>query len=450
MANWHRSLTLRLSLAFGLLAILVFSALGFYLGRSADAHMAELDAHELHGRLSLIEHLAANENSAAGLARRLGDVLVGEHGVIAAVDGPNGPIFRWPDAAAADPLPAVADGPAHEPRTLTVGASQLRVIAATITLGDGTPLRAAVGRDIHHHTDFLDQLQRDFRLAMLAAALLTIAVGWWIARHGLRPLRDIAATAGRVTAGRLGERLPQADVPPELAELASGFNAMLERLDDAFQRLSNFSADLAHELRTPLHTLRMQTEVSLSKPRSADEYRDLLASNLEEYERLSRIIGDMLFLAKADNGLVVPQREAVELRALFERLIDYYGLLADEVSLTLEGEPRVVQGDRLMLERAIGNILVNAIHHTPAGGRIVIALAERAGQAEVAITNSGQPIPAEALPRLFDRFVRLDAEREGNGLGLAIARSILRAHGGDIGVEVGAASNEFRLSLPLG
>lgn len=447
--NWHRSLTLRLSLAFALLAMLVFAALGVYLGRSADAHMAELDAHELHGRLALVEHIAAQESHPGALAARLADALIGEHGMIVAVDAPQGPIFRWPDAASANPLAASANqaGQAHQPQRLSVAGHEMRAITAPLALADGTPIQAIVARDIHHHTDFLDQLQRDFWLAMLTAAGLTILVGLLIARHGMQPVRHIAQMAGRISAGQLAERIPSAGVPPELAELVERFNAMLDRLEDAFQRLSNFSADLAHELRTPLHSLRMQTEVSLSKTRSAEDYRELLASNLEEYERLSRIIGDMLFLAKADNGLIIPQREDIELHALCQRLLDYYGLLAEHAELQLIGPPCTIPGDRLMLERAIGNLLVNAIKHTPDGGRIVVQTQEDAEAVALSITNTGPAIPTAALPRLFDRFVRLTPDSEGNGLGLAITRSIILAHGGEISVSSEPEATRFTLKL---
>lgn len=448
MTRWHRSLTLRLSLAFALLATLVFATLGVYLGRSADAHMAELDAHELHGHLALVRHIAAQEISPQVLASRLGDALVGEHGMIVAVDGPQGAIFRWPETALADRLAAARDVGDQAGR-LELDGRSFRAVGGVFANADGQTLHAVVARDIHHHTDFLAELQRDLRLALVAAAVLTMLVGLLIARHGLRPLREIARTAGRISAGQLAERIPDAGVPPELAELVERFNAMLDRLEDSFRRLSDFSADLAHELRTPLHTLRMQTEVSLSKTRSADDYRELLASNLEEYERLSRIIGDMLFLAKADNGLIVPQREAVDLRALCQRLLDYYGLLAEHAELALQGPPLEVPGDRLMLERAIGNLLVNAIKHTPPGGRIELRLQPGDGEATLHLANSGPAIPPAALERIFDRFVRLDPSGDGNGLGLAISRSGIRAHGGDIAVRSAGQLTEFIVRLPL-
>jgi two-component system heavy metal sensor histidine kinase CusS len=448
MKDWRHSITLRLSLAFALLATVVFAALGIYFSRASDTHMAELDAHELFGKLALIGHVGRQEKSADAFVARLGDALIGQSGVIVTVDGHNGPVFRWPTPELAEPLAAAGVALARAPIRMPLGDAEYRVIAADMDTAWGDAMHVVVARDIGHHTEFLEQLRHDFWLAIFAAALLTALVGVLVVRHGMRPVRDIARAAGRISAGQLAERIPAQDVPPELAELVDSFNAMLGRLEASFQRLSDFSADLAHELRTPIHSLRMQTEVSLSKARHVDEYRDLLASNLEAYERLSRIIADMLFLAKADHGLLVPQTEPLALLPLCERLIEYYGLLAVNVSLQLLGDDIMVSGDRLMLERAIGNVLVNAIHHTPAGGAIVVRVEAANGMAEIAIANTGEPIPVDSLDRVFDRFVRLDAGSEGTGLGLAIARSIVLAHCGEIAVRTAGQATEFYMRLP--
>ncbi len=449
MSDWRHSITLRLSLAFALLATLVFAALGAYLSRSADAHMAELDAHELLGKLALVRHVGGQEPTPAALAARLGDALIGEHGVLVAVDGQKGAIFNWPESPLAGQLAAAAGAVGETPSRLTLAGRDYRVVAGSLQTAWGESARVVVGRDIRHHTDFLDQLQRDFWLALLAAALLTVVVGILIARRGVHPVRAIALTAGRISAGQLAKRIPEANVPPELAELVAAFNAMLGRLEESFQRLSDFSADLAHELRTPIHTLRMQTEVSLAKPRSDDEYRDLLASNLEEYERLSRMIADMLFLAKAENGLIVPQREAIPLLELGRQLFDYYGILADSQQLTLEGEELSVRGDRLMLQRAIGNLLLNAIQHTPADGRVVLSVREHDGTAVITVSNTGPAIPEAALRTIFERFIRADQSGEGSGLGLAIAKSVVLAHGGSIAASSSGQLTEFAVTLPL-
>jgi two-component system heavy metal sensor histidine kinase CusS len=449
LKDWQQSIALRLSLAFALLATFVFAALGLYFSRAADAHMLELDAHDLRGKLALIAHVGAQEKTTDAFAARLGDALIGEQGVIVTVDQENEPIFRWPTPELAGPLATANVALGKTPIRLALGAAEYRIIAAEMDMLWGSSARVVVARDIRHHTEFLDQLLQDFNLAIWAAALLTAIVGAMLVRRGLQPVRAIAQTAGRISAGQLAERIQKRDVPPELAELVNAFNAMLGRLEESFNRLSDFSADLAHELRTPIHSLRMQTEVLLGKERDVEQYRDLLASNLEAYERLSRIIADMLFLAKAEHGLVIPHRETVPLKQLCERLIEYYGLLAENLELVLVADEVRVQGDALMLERALGNVLVNAIHHTPERGRVSINVCEKSGEVLITITNSGPLIPPEAMGQIFDRYVRLDGRREGSGLGLAITHSIVLAHKGKISVRTVEQKTEFAISLPL-
>jgi two-component system heavy metal sensor histidine kinase CusS len=225
------------------------------------------------------------------------------------------------------------------------------------------------------------------------------------------------------------------------------------RLDDTCRRLADFSADIAHELRTPISNLLMHTQVALTKARDAEEYREILYSNLEEYQRLGTMIADMLFLAKADNGLIMPSREPVELRQEVENLFAYYEALAEDqaIGLTSRGEGQVF-GDRLMLRRALSNLLSNAIRHPPRGGMVSVSI-DRApnGDVLVSVENPGEPIPAEQLSRIFDRFYRVDPSRqrtsEGAGLGLAITRSIVLSHGGQIRVS-SAQTTRFEIQLP--
>jgi two-component system heavy metal sensor histidine kinase CusS len=248
--------------------------------------------------------------------------------------------------------------------------------------------------------------------------------------------------------------LPVHTVPPELAELAQSLNDMLARLEVAFARLSDFSSDIAHELRTPVSNLMTQTQVALSRARSASDYRSVLESNAEEFERLARMIADMLLLAKADNGLVVPNRESVDLSAEVTALFDYYEALAAEknLALRLTGVAQVA-ADRLMLRRAINNLLSNAVRHASAGTSVDITLGQTADRVTMDVENYGDPIAPEFLVRVFDRFFRVDPSRqrnqEGTGLGLAITRSIVAAHGGMISVTSSGGVTRFSIGLPI-
>jgi len=168
--GWQHSITLRLSLAFALLATVVFATLGLYFSRAADARMAELDAHDLFGKLALVGHVGTQERTADAFVARLGDALVGEHGVLVTVDGKNGPIFKWPTAELAAPLAAADMALARTPIRLALGGAEYRVAAADMETAWGGTAHVVVARDIRHHTDFLDQLQHDFWLAIVAAA----------------------------------------------------------------------------------------------------------------------------------------------------------------------------------------------------------------------------------------------------------------------------------------
>ena len=208
---------------------------------------------------------------------------------------------------------------------------------------------------------------------------------------------------------------------------------MLRRLKEEFDRLSEFSSDLAHELRTPINNLMTQTQVTLSQNRSPGEYRDILASNAEEYQRLARMIADMLFLAKADHGLILPSLEKIAVHDEAQALFDFYEALAEEkqVQLKLSGEAEI-SGDRLMLRRALSNLLSNAIRYTPSGEDVVIDIKGDLQGTTVSVLNTGPTIDEQMIPRLFDRFFRADKSRrqldsDGAGLG-PVSYTHLRAH----------------------
>jgi two-component system heavy metal sensor histidine kinase CusS len=248
--------------------------------------------------------------------------------------------------------------------------------------------------------------------------------------------------------------LPTAALPRELVDLAAAFNAMLSRLEESFRRLSEFSSDLAHELRTPIASLMTQTHVALSRTRSAEEYREVLYSNSEEYERLARMITDMLFLAKSDHGLIAPRSETVDLATEVKELFEFYDALAEDqgVSLAVEGVGTVA-GERLMIRRAVSNLLSNAINHTPRGGCVKVRI-ERAANGEIRLSmeNPGEGIAPEHLPRIFDRFYRIDPSRQrstdGAGLGLAITKSIVAAHKGTVHAFSEGGLTRFQIVFP--
>ena len=287
----------------------------------------------------------------------------------------------------------------------------------------------------------ISRYERYLMGVLLLGIIASAVIGIIVARRGMRPLADITKAAERITASQLHERINATQWPQELVSLASAFDGMLDRLEDSFKRLSQFSADLAHELRTPINNLRGEAEVALSKPRQAHEYRDMLASSLEEYERLSRMTDSLLFLAKADNAQVTANLLPIDAGREVEKIITFYEALATEqgVQVTCEGN-ETVHADPVLFQRAVSNLLSNALHYTPHDGKITFSILRAAdGKVEVACSDTGIGIAQEHLPRILDRFYRSDPSRhvqtEGTGLGLAIVKSIMRLHKGDIAVQ---------------
>ena len=454
------SITWRLTLLFAVASSVVLLALGMVIASSVEQHFEDLDMEVLGGKMELTRHALASVKShddLQALAQQLDDSLVGHHGLEVMVISANQTvIFATHHAGFAPSLVAssVSRAP-HRPVLWTLAGQSYRAIAAELPTGTNNNARVmvAVATNIAHHQTYMRSFLQTLWLFVAGAALLTGLLGWVAVRRGLAPLRAMREQAQGVTAQQLGQRLAVASVPTELAELAQSLNDMLARLQDAFMRLSDFSSDIAHELRTPVSNLMTQTQVALSKARSADEYRSILESNAEECEHMARMISDMLLLAKAENGLVVPNREVVDLAAEVRVLFDYYEAVAEEkqLQLSLEGAGEV-SADRLMLRRALGNLLSNAVRHSGAGTTLRVNIRSRADAVSIAIENTGDTIAPEYLERIFDRFFRVDPSRqrsgEGTGLGLAITRSIVLAHGGTIAVESALGVTIFTIELP--
>ena len=456
------SLTARISLLFAVAASLVLLTTGYFLTQVVDAHFEEEDRIELNGKLALVRNLlmqATNSKTLDRLPEHMDDALVGHHGLAVVVTDATGDI--WFATAGADFPRALLLACQTRPATCTDetlhqwvqnGVSH-RGMAASITAGGGGSYTVGVAQDIEHHALFMDTFRSMLGIAIALAALAMAGLGWIVTRWGLLPLRQVTDTVAGISAERLGARLPASGLPAELMPLAAAFNAMLARLDDSFRRLSEFSSDIAHELRTPISNLMTQTQVALSGARDNNEYKEILYSSLEEYERMAQMVGDMLYLAQADNGLLTPGRESVNLADETQGLFDYFEAWAEErgVSLALAGSASV-PGDRLMLRRALSNLLSNAIRHTPSGQTVRVSLAMHGDKAVITVENPGPEIPAAHLPRLFDRFYRIDPSRQrkgdGAGLGLAIVKSIIDAHGGSIKVASANQATQFQLSLP--
>ncbi|WJN61553.1 heavy metal sensor histidine kinase [Pseudomonas sp. SO81] len=438
------SLANRLALLFAACAAAVALVAGALFTRASEAHFVELDQQQLQGKLAVFAELLQGVTDTESLAARrpqLEQELQRHPELALRIQGADGQ--QW---FTSQPLLAhLPQGDAQIGRWQHQG-TDFRVIEEQLDGG----LRLSLLLDITHHQHFLAQMQRLIWLCVGLSALATALLGAWVARRGLRPLRQMTDVAQQVSAQSLTARLPLEGIPGELRELGEAFNAMLTRLEDAFARLSAFSADIAHELRTPLSNLLTQTQVTLGQPRELAEYREALHSNLEELQHLAQMVGDMLLLAKADNGLLQTRREPLLLETELTALADYFAPLAEEagVSIRVEAEGTLT-ADRLLLRRALSNLIDNALRFTAAGGELRLS----ATPTRIEVVNPGVEIPFDLRERLFDRFYRADpARREGGaehaGLGLAITRSIVQAHGGSIRCESADGRTRFIIELP--
>jgi two-component system heavy metal sensor histidine kinase CusS len=269
---------------------------------------------------------------------------------------------------------------------------------------------------------------------IVASALIAIRV----TRRGLQPLTDMTQLLARIGPTHMKERLAPADWPRELQPLANAFDDMLNRLDDSFTRLSQFSADLAHELRTPIANMLGEAQVALTRDRTLAEYRATVESTIAECERLSRIVDNLLFVARVDAAREPIARKRFDAGAAVEKITAFYQAIADDhhVAISCRGEGQIY-ADSDLFERALANLLDNALRFTPQNGSIEIALSEHDAAFVVAVSDTGRGIAPEHLPRVFDRFYRAESSRgsDGAGLGLALVKSIMDLHGGSASIE---------------
>lgn len=444
------SLSNRLALLFAACTAVVSLFAGVLFSRASEAHFVELDQQLLDGKLIGLRR-ALDDIPSSESETRLADELSRQADLSLRIIGSDGQRLYDSSARLPKDLPRQLGL-----STMSDDGTDYRILNAPLFPDKPDSPQLTLLLDITHHQHFLQRMQHLIWLTVSLSALATALLGAWAARSGLRPLRRMSAVASGVSAQSLNARLPEADMPPELEELAYSFNAMLGRLDDSFQRLSAFSADIAHELRTPLSNLLTHTQVTLTRPRPIEDYREALHSNLEELQWMAQLVNDMLYLAKADHGLLMPKREALELSEEADVLLEFFAPLAEDaqVKLSRDGTARM-QGDRSMLRRALSNLLDNALRFTPSGGEVRVKIVEQPTGLSLTVENSGEVISEDLLPRLFDRFYRADpARREGSsehaGLGLAITQSIIRAHGGQIRCESDKGWTRFVIELPKG
>jgi len=487
----RKSLTWHISFLFALISFLVIGAMGISIDRMLVGELLEANDVLLLGNMSLLRgrlaRLGASETvlssprfvDEAGMGyRKLAVAVLDEdRRILRASSEFNIPVSALPEKAIPiEAIPERVDNALErELRTRFGGLSRqwtapdgrwYQVLLARLPLasaanGEPQSVLIALSYDRSLPRELLARYRKGLLETLVVSVLAAAALGIWAVRVVLKRARRIAATASRISAQALNERLSLDDTPEEFLESTLAFNHMLDRLEDSFKRLSEFSSDLAHDLRTPINNLLGEAQVALSRPREAAEYRAVLESAVEEYERLSRMLENMLFLARADNAQARAAPQWIDLREALGKILSYYELLAEERNIRLALEVRAERGgkprawaDELMLNRAVGNLLSNALRHGRPDCTVTVkALARGDGSAEIEVANPGSGIAAEHLPRIFDRFYRPCSSREessaGSGLGLAIVKSIAELHGGKVGVKSEPGfQTTFTLSFP--
>jgi two-component system, OmpR family, heavy metal sensor histidine kinase CusS len=441
------SIFISLVLWFTVAGTLILAAVSFFVFRTFEQYVtreqrralaarvrdvaAELSADEepLAERLDRIrqavEHASADPaHRSLGVAIRLGDRTLLAAGVVTPRDA-----FP-PPAEDLSQLTVVRHEPDDERHLLLTSA---RVVSG------GKTYVVDVSLDQTESLDELDDALGHAHLALAAGAVFLALAGALVARRAMRPLHRITAATKTLDVGRLDQPLEAAQWPAELRALAGAFAQMQVRLRESFQRLSQFSDDLAHELRTPIGNLMGAAEVALRERRGEDEYRETLASMLEESQRLRRMIEELLFLARAEQPEQALDRTRLDAREEAAAVVEFFSSLAEEkrVALTSEGSASVF-ADRSLLRRALSNLVGNALEHTPAGGSVRVVVADAGEATTIAVHDTGVGIESRHLPRVFDRFYRVDEARsqhsQGTGLGLSIVRSIVTLHGGTVTV----------------
>ena len=464
MNLWRtRSLTARVSFLFALIACAIVTSLGMYLYSSARHALETRADYALIGRVEHFRTLLHDLYNVKQMEDRptLFETMLGSESDVLMFAYPGQtPFVRVnPDNMTPPPMsPVSLNHPlmlAALQRGERTDGVRVRWISAEAEVGsDGTKVVIVGAHVMTQESHMLSLYYWQVIGAAAASVLLAALLGFLVLKRGFQPLKSMARRAAEVSPTNIAIRLREEDAPQELRRLAQSFNAMLDRLSDGYEHLSQFSADLAHEIRTPIGAMMGLTQVTLNKVRNAGEYQQVLESNLEELQRLSRIVENILFLAHADHAGLAVEKTPLVLTDELHKIAEYFEGLAEERDIKLVVEAcGVLQVSPVMWRRAVSNLAVNAVRYALPGSTVRLSAKPQAQGICVEVENQGDPIPQEQLDRLFDRFYRGDKSRseftESNGLGLAIVRAIMLVHGGRAEVSCSAAGLiRFSLYFP--
>lgn len=455
---YKRSLTFRLSALFAIVMVSLLSLLGFFGFSALEQHFQQLDQNELNNKVRLIQqeirHTTVDElmtvlNKQIARYTSTSDLVIYYNQA------------EFAHSKNASSIPANIQKDIQQTQDISMllewknDAHTLRGVAFSVTTLDKIVLQGILFSSTGHHLLFMQNIKISFVIFVLILSGIGSILGYLSVRSTLKPLQKVQALANKITGEKLNLRLELTDIPIELQSVVEGINQMLAKLNDEFQRLSAFSSDLAHEFRTPINNMLTQTQVTLSQKRENKQYIDILSSNAEELERLTRTISDMLFLAKNENGQYIKEKQFVNLSQEVTALFDFFEFVAEEkqIKLILKGSGELY-GNALMLRRAISNLLSNALQYANRQSEIVVEIQEHEQQLILSVYNQGESIPAEDLPHLFNRFYRVEKSRtrqsakdNGTGLGLAITKSIVNSHNGEVSIMSDQTGTKITMSF---
>ena len=466
--RWRNSLSVRLALMFALVSMCLLGGIGFYLNYSLQRELAWRDDQSLLGRLEHIQALLGESESVTDLQNRpqlYANMLGNQDSLLWVLDDQDRALISVNPSQL--PLPHLSESRQSQ---LGFDDQQQARLAWRYVEHDGQTLLLIAGKLLAPREQMLAAYRLKLLLTLAIGTLLAFVLGALVSRRGLTPVRTLAHQAESIDVRRLHLRLAQANLPQELQGLAHSLNQMLARLEVGFGQLSRFSEDLAHEIRTPLSNLMGQTEHTLRKARPLEEYELLLGSHQEEYERLSRMVNSMLFLARTEQPQASLQAAWVDLSVLTEQLCEYFEGMAEEAEMALLNDikseashgadakqaltyaPIKVWADQELLRRALANLLSNALRYGAKGQPIRLSCYHKDQLLIIEVSNQGPVIAVSQLALLFERFYRCDPSRanpgQTGGLGLSIVRSIMQLHQGQVWAESDAISTRFMLAFP--
>jgi two-component system heavy metal sensor histidine kinase CusS len=446
------SIVARLALLYTVLSTVVLCAAGFFLYWTLAQSLRSEEQSTLADKIAVLRQIlherpedrnaleeeieweSAARRQAVYYARLIlrGRTIVESPGFRSLV--PSNAVF--PPAGSVDQsIGKVTEFQASQSATFLLTAADVITTADVNGASPNEKYRYEIALDVSNEQTLLADYRGKLFIALALAAAISALLSTWIAHRGVRPIREITSAAQAITASALNERISTQIWPRELATLAAEFDRMLERLEDSFERLSRFSSNIAHELRTPISNLMGGTEVALGRSLTAQQYREVLASSLEEYQRLSHLIDSLLFLARAETANIEINQSNFAADESISAVIEFYEPLAKEsqIELTSIGKARV-RGDEPLFRRAISNLLSNALRHVSPGGTVTIETRSEPVEVIVAVKDNGSGVAPNDLPKLFDRFYRGQNSRDGVGLGLSIVKSIMSLHHGTVEV----------------